>query len=102
MYLHILSFNFACKIDLPWIYALVTYMYIDCMHCILTRTHEDMLFYRGECVTHWEIQVFLGFQVNWCHLGNQVSLTYIICSKFFGSACKHHTSYGTNGCRVYP
>ena len=47
MYLHILSFNFACKIDLPWIYALVTYMYIDCMYCILTRMHEDMLFIGG-------------------------------------------------------
>ena len=27
---------------------------------ILTRMHEDMLFYEGECVTHWEIQVFQG------------------------------------------
>ena len=25
---------------------------------LLTRMHEDMLSYRGECVTHWEIQVF--------------------------------------------
>ena len=31
------------------------------MYCILTRMHEDMLFYEGECVTHWEIQVFLRF-----------------------------------------
>ena len=28
------------------------------MDCILTRMHEDMLSYRGECVTCWEIQVF--------------------------------------------
>ena len=31
------------------------------MYCLLTTMHEDMLFYRGECVTHWEIQVFLRF-----------------------------------------
>ena len=28
-------------------------------------------------MTHWEIQVFSGFQVNWCDLGDKVNLTYI-------------------------
>ena len=25
---------------------------------LLTRMHEDMLFYRKECVTHWEFRYF--------------------------------------------
>ena len=37
-----------------------TEVFTECTLHILykARVHEDMLFQRGECVTHWEIQVF--------------------------------------------
>ena len=61
--------------------------------------HEDMLFYRGECVTHWEFR-FSGELVSFRKLG-QFDL-YIYCSKFLGSAYKFHMFYEISGCRVCP
>ena len=34
----------------------------------LTRSHEDMLFHEGECVTHWEFR-FSGELVSFEELG---------------------------------
>ena len=58
MYLHVLLFLIVYEqLTYPG-KCLVTHMYTYYMYCVLTRTHEDMLCYRRECVTHWEIQVF--------------------------------------------
>ena len=64
--------------------------------------HEDMLFYRGECVTHWEIQVFLRFSgelVSFRELG-QPDLYFLLYALLFDH--EHHMSYGTSMCRVHP
>ena len=43
-------------------------MYVLYMYCKMARTHEDMLFQRGECVTHWEFR-FSGELVTFKELG---------------------------------
>ena len=60
MYLHILPFISVCY-WLTLIHALDEYMYVYMHVLLLSRMHEDMLFYEGECVTHWEFRFFSGF-----------------------------------------
>ena len=59
---------------MPWCGILPQFLYIHVsVHVLLigmARMHEDMLFYRAECVTHRKIE---EFQVN---SGDQYDLLY--------------------------